>query len=271
MPTLRIGVPCRDQQVQDLFMLYAPISSADLGDIYEEKYGIKSAVAQANLFSCIEKYFVKGMFVLEQESLAPRQFIRMNDILTEDFYMLADVQKLFLQEFPNADVTLLNAYNLRELGYDTYSTYIIRKTYGGAVEYYRSLLLTEDIVDTNSFPDGILSLNSFSSELYSLRQDRKIIEYTPRQYINIRRLEQNGVTVEMLDNYCAQVERFVDTQYHFMQLAYQTDTGEWSLDSEVYQRLKDKEQTMLNAIDNHLLEIMPTSDEDLELIFAKLF
>lgn len=61
------------------------------------------------------------------------------------------------------------------------------------------------------------------------------------------------------------------TQYHFMQLAYQTDTGEWSLDAEVYQRLKDKEQTMLDAIDNHLLEIMPTSDEDLELIFAKLF
>jgi len=62
------------------------------------------------------------------------------------------------------------------------------------------------------------------------------------------------------------------TQYHFMQLSYQTkEEGAWSLDSAVYERLKEKEQTMLNAIDNHVLETMPTSEEDLELIFGKLF
>lgn len=36
------------------------------------------------------------------------------------------------------------------------------------------------------------------------------------------------------------------------------------------QRLKEKEQIMLDAIDNHVLEAMPTSDEDLEIIFSKL-
>ena len=33
---------------------------------------------------------------------------------------------------------------------------------------------------------------------------------------------------------------------------------------------KEKEQTMLNAIDNHILEAMPTSQEDIELIFKQL-
>lgn len=61
------------------------------------------------------------------------------------------------------------------------------------------------------------------------------------------------------------------TQYHFLQLSYQTDDGLWSLDDAVYQRLKEKEQTMLDAIDNHILESMPTSQEDLDLIFRKLF
>lgn len=61
------------------------------------------------------------------------------------------------------------------------------------------------------------------------------------------------------------------TQYHFLQLSYQTEEGEWSMDEAVYQRLREKEQTMLDAIDNHVLEAMPTSREDLELIFAKLF
>ena len=61
------------------------------------------------------------------------------------------------------------------------------------------------------------------------------------------------------------------TQYHFLQLSYQTEDGLWSLDDAVYQRLKEKEQTMLDAIDNHVLESMPTSQEDLDLIFKKLF
>jgi hypothetical protein len=61
------------------------------------------------------------------------------------------------------------------------------------------------------------------------------------------------------------------TQYYYHQLTYQTENGPWSLDEEVYQRLKEKERIMLDAIDNHVLEAMPTSNEDLDLIFKQLF
>jgi SNF2 family DNA or RNA helicase len=60
------------------------------------------------------------------------------------------------------------------------------------------------------------------------------------------------------------------TQYYYHQLSYQTEDGSWSLGEAVYNRLKEKEQIMLDAIDNHVLEAMPTSDEDLEIIFSKL-
>ena len=59
------------------------------------------------------------------------------------------------------------------------------------------------------------------------------------------------------------------TQYYYHQISYQTEDGTWSLGEAVYQRLKEKEQIMLDAIDNHVLEAMPTSDEDLEKIFSK--
>ena len=49
------------------------------------------------------------------------------------------------------------------------------------------------------------------------------------------------------------------------------DDGEWSLGDAVYRRLMEKEQIMLDAIDNHILEAMPTSDEDLDKIFDRLF
>jgi len=60
------------------------------------------------------------------------------------------------------------------------------------------------------------------------------------------------------------------TQYYFNQLIYATEGGTWSLDKAIYCRLKEKEQTMLDAIDSQVLEAMPTSIEDLEKIFTNL-
>ena len=60
------------------------------------------------------------------------------------------------------------------------------------------------------------------------------------------------------------------TQYSYLQLTYPTEDGPWSMDEEVFLRLQTKEQTMQNAIDKQILETLPTSEEDLDLIFNKL-
>ena len=52
-------------------------------------------------------------------------------------------------------------------------------------------------------------------------------------------------------------------------MVYQTEDGDWSLGEAIYNRLKEKEQIMLEAIANRRLEVMPTSKEDLDLIFAR--
>ena len=59
------------------------------------------------------------------------------------------------------------------------------------------------------------------------------------------------------------------TQYYYMQTYYDTNEGSWSMDRAVYDRLKEKEKIMLDAIDNNILEIMPTSSEDLDIIFGE--
>lgn len=60
------------------------------------------------------------------------------------------------------------------------------------------------------------------------------------------------------------------TQYYYLETEYRTDDGPWSMDRAIYDRLREKERIMLDAIDHHVLEAMPTSEEDLEIIFAKL-
>jgi len=60
------------------------------------------------------------------------------------------------------------------------------------------------------------------------------------------------------------------TQYYILQQYYVTELGNYSMDEAIYQRLLEKEKMMLDAIDNDMLEIMPTSEEDLDKIFGQL-
>ena len=60
------------------------------------------------------------------------------------------------------------------------------------------------------------------------------------------------------------------TQYEYLRTVYQLPSGDWSMGEEIYDRLLLKEQIMLDAIDNNTLESMPTSKEDLDVIFKGL-
>lgn len=61
------------------------------------------------------------------------------------------------------------------------------------------------------------------------------------------------------------------TQYYFLQNGYHVDEEPYSLDERVYLRLLEKEQIMLDAIDKNVLEPTYTTEDDLRIIFNKLF
>ena len=60
------------------------------------------------------------------------------------------------------------------------------------------------------------------------------------------------------------------TQYYYLESNYMHEGKDYSMDEKVYQRLKEKEATMLKAIDDNVLEPVCTSEEDLNLIFKDL-
>ena len=60
------------------------------------------------------------------------------------------------------------------------------------------------------------------------------------------------------------------TQFYFLETMYPTQNGYYSMGGQIYERLAEKEKRMLTAIDADLLETMPTTDEDLDLIFAQV-
>lgn len=60
------------------------------------------------------------------------------------------------------------------------------------------------------------------------------------------------------------------TQYYFMNGAYVYNNEHVSITDRIYNRLKEKEQTMLEAVNNDILEHVTTEEEDIEVIFQDL-
>lgn len=61
------------------------------------------------------------------------------------------------------------------------------------------------------------------------------------------------------------------TQYHFMQTHFAFKGKDWSLDERIYDRLLEKEDIMLEAIDKGILEVGSVDEDDLKIVFAGLF
>lgn len=60
------------------------------------------------------------------------------------------------------------------------------------------------------------------------------------------------------------------TQFYFFQTMYQYNNDYYSMDEQIYARLVEKEKRMLAAIDADTLERMPTTREELDMIFSQV-
>ena len=204
-PTLTIGQANRDEQVLDLLLQYAPISAADLAAKMEEQYGFDPATSIGSYFNSFQDYYHNGIYSISADALPPDRFAAMQAALRGDYYSVAEIQKQYLLLFPAAEKADINPYTLSTLGFHVYSGYVISRRFQSATDYFTRLLTRNDITDLNGIDRQMQNTGAFLSTLADLRQQRKIIEFEPRQLIHIRRLESGGVTRDKLKDYCDSV------------------------------------------------------------------
>ncbi|WP_422659274.1 DNA-directed RNA polymerase subunit alpha C-terminal domain-containing protein [Paenibacillus sp. EC2-1] len=213
MPNIEFGVADRDNQVMDMLLALAPIKNTDFAAAYEHAYGVLSQTVLANYMKNFDQYFYSGIYKIDVPMLSGIMSTRMKQLLSREFYLLFDIRKLYVNEFPQADPKLLNPYTLKALGFRVYANYAIKDQYPSAAEYFRSILTKEEIVDAKSFPKEVLNTIAYTSEVYKLKASYDIFEYAPLKYVHFRRLNYAGVEKEAILDYCYKVYQAIDSQY----------------------------------------------------------
>ena len=215
MPTIEIGTPDRDRQVLDLLWQCAPIAIGDLAHRYEELYGAKSATVQGSYFSCISLYLHNSVYRIDQPPLPEEEQRRMAELLTGDFYRMAEVRRVYRREFPTGSPENINPFVLKSLGFRTYTDYVVSARYSSASDYFFHLLTDRDVIDMTQENHRYTDLTTYSSELCDLKSQREIVEFLPLQYISLQRLQSAGVDAGDLAEYCAAVSVFTRPGEYF--------------------------------------------------------
>ena len=205
MPTITFGAGNAESQALDLMIELAPISYEDLSYQYELRYGIRRDTAAGFLLSWLGDYYYQGMFTVDAESLQPEEYNELKTRFTEDFYLKKEILLLYKRLFPQGDPKRINSYTLKSMGFHVYGAYVVSQRFSNATDYFDYLLLDQPITNMNDVDTRFSTITAYSSELIKLKASRRIVEFSPKQYITIERLNGCGITIADLERYCKDV------------------------------------------------------------------
>lgn len=234
MPTIEFGTANTDNQVLELLLQYAPISIKELAIKYEEKYGVKMETVMGGYLRNFDYYFFDGMYTISADNLPLEEFEKMKEILVEDCYSILEIKQIYKSQFPHESISSINPYTLKTLGFKVYSTYVIRNTYESAISYFKHMLTKNYITDLSNFNRHIRNCVTFTSTIYELCATYEIVEFEPHKYINIRKLNEQGITKELLKDYCNAVAQKVKDGEFFTVTSLRNDGFTHKLDSAGY-------------------------------------
>ncbi len=223
MPHILFGKFDRDAAIKEIMFELAPVSADEFAEYISLEYGFKSDTVKARYFKNIMEYYHNGIFSVDYEEMPVAEMEQLSALLTEPFYEIKEIKQLYKRLFPDSDEKLISSYNLKKMGFVVNSTYAVRG-YTSACEYFEALLTEKDLIDITSYKKRMGYLQVFRQTCDKFKSSYTIIEFEPQQFINIRRLNRLGITVDDFKSYCDKVLDFTE-EGEFFTIEYLKNKG----------------------------------------------
>ena len=210
-PMIAFGQFDRTEAMLELIMNNAPIEYNDFLELVRKEYGFELGAIPWKDFS---EYYHQGVYRVDYKAMSAENKAILKENLTEDFYYIDEIKEIYASCIPNADLSEINPYNLKLMGFIVLSRYAVQN-HPSLDAYFNHLLTKEDIIDLTSYRKRYTYVQAFSANLHSLKNKQIVFEFEPNQIINIRKLEAGGVTTDSIKAFCDNVYDFVEDNTFF--------------------------------------------------------
>lgn len=190
VPTLIFGNGSEEDQVVHLLKELSPVNSIDFFKAYEERYGVRMASAQANLYNYISPYLLNGVYQIDVKTISKQDeqpFIRA--LSKKTIWFIDDLRYLFQQTCKHSSLDALNAAAFLRIGYKLYPAgYAISSSYSSILDYFDKEVFSGDIVNIDSIDSRIKSLSIFGSYTEKIKTSMEYMEVNPKVYMSIGKI-----------------------------------------------------------------------------------
>ena len=213
-PHIRFGTFDRDAAMWEILRDNAPVSADDLAALVEDEYGFDPALTKSTYLKPFAAYYHQGIYRIDQPEMDETRREALQKALPEDFYFTDEVRTIYRRLFPDADEAEINPYNLKKMGFQVLSRYVLQR-YDTAESYFRSLLTRDELIDIEPYRKRYGYIPTFSSTLMALKRSLTVIEYEPNRILSLSKLERAGIAKDDLISFCDAVAAFAPDKSYF--------------------------------------------------------
>lgn len=214
MPMIRFGTFDRDGALLDLLVDSAPVSQADFAELVHQEYGYDPATVIGSYLQPLAAFYHQGMYTIDQKAMLADNQKALLAELTDDFYYIDEIRKIYANVVPGADLEEINPYNLKLMGFSVLTRYVYRN-HSTLDAYFRDLLTRQDITDITPYRSRFAYVVAFSGTLVNMKNELEVLEFEPNQIITFRKLAAAGVTREDLKAFCDEAADYVEDGTYF--------------------------------------------------------
>lgn len=214
MPEIRFGTFDRDSVLLDLLINNAPISQTDFVNLIHREYGYDPGTILGFYLTPLSVYYHQGMYIVDQKAMSLSSMRQLQEVLTDDFYYIDEIKRIYTTIIPGADPEEINPYNLKMMGMLVLSRYVVQH-HASLEAYCRKLLTANDVTDLTPYRKRLTYVQMFSQTCRELKQELEIFEYEPNRIIHIRKMERAGVTKAAICAFSDAVDDCVETGTYF--------------------------------------------------------
>lgn len=227
-PILQFGEFDRLEMIKETLFALSPISQQDLIEYLYLEYGYDKQTMVGYL-TPLSAWCHNGVYSVDFKQIPDERAELLRAELTEDFYYLDELRRLYKKLFPEADPEELNPYSLKSLGFVVNSNYAVQH-YPSAGAYFTYLLTKDEVFDFSPLLRRYGSINMFNQTFSDLQKAHRLFRFEKNQVISARRLERLNVTEELIEDYCAAVRAFAEPDSYFTICSLRRDGFSHELD-----------------------------------------
>ena len=212
-PILQFGEYDRQEAIKEAMFALAPVTQQELIDYLYDEYGYDKLTA-VNYLTPLSVWYHNGVYSVDFKQIPEERAGLLRKALTEDFYYLDELRRLYKKLFPEADPEELNPYSLKALGFVVNSNYAVQH-YPSAGAYFTFLLTKDEVFDISPLLRRYGSIVMFNQTYAELLKTHRLFRFEKNQIISAHRLSRLNVTEAVIEDYCAAVRAFAEPDSYF--------------------------------------------------------